>query len=87
MTARQASRRQTPFAGRRGRRRRPTHVGTARAKLPEPGSQDGKDALVLHGLIRVAPHINRSQAKEVLGWGGERLDRALGALRTLAQEI
>ena len=86
MAVRQATRRRT-FARRPGRSRRPTHAGSANANLPEPGSQDGKDALVLHGLIRVAPHINRSEAKEVLGWGGERLDRALGALRTLAQQM
>jgi len=71
----------------RGKRRRRTQVGAAKAKLPERGSQDGKDVLVLHGVIRVAPHINRSEAKEVLDWDDERLDRALGTLRTLAQEI
>lgn len=55
--------------------------------MPERGSQDGKDVLVLHGVIRVAPHINRSEVKEVLDWDDERLDRALGTLRTLAHEI
>lgn len=71
----------------RGNRRRRTQVGTTGAKLPERGSQDGKDVLVLHGVIRVAPHINRSEVKEVLDWDDERLDRALGTLRTLAHEI
>ena len=73
----------------RGRRRksRRTQIGAARAELPERGSQDGKDVLVLHGVIRVAPHINRSEAKEVLDWDDERLDRALGTLRTLARQI
>ena len=71
----------------RGNRRRRTQIGTAGAKLPERGSQDGKDVLVLHGVIRVAPHINRSEVKEVLDWDDERLDRALGTLRTLAHEI
>ena len=55
--------------------------------MPEPGSQDGKDVLVLHGVIRVAPHINRSEAKEVLDWDDDRLDRALRTLRVLAQGI
>lgn len=87
MTTQRAGRGSASLIRSRRKRQRRTPVGAPRAELPEPGSQDGKDVLVLHGVIRVAPHINRSEAKEVLDWDDERLDRALGTLRVLAQGI
>ena len=87
VTTQRAGRRSASLIRSRRKRQRRTPVGAPRAELPEPGSQDGKDVLVLHGVIRVAPHINRSEAKEVLDWDDERLDRALGTLRVLAQGI
>ena len=71
-----------------------TYTGWLRARrqataTPAPGepggrgSQEAKDALVLHGLIRVASGLDREQVMDLLGWDGYRLDAALGVLRRL----
>jgi len=46
------------------------------------GSPEAKDALVLHGLIRVTSELDldREQVMELLGWEPDRFDAALDVL-------
>lgn len=49
----------------------------------ERGSPEARDALVVHGLVRVAPGLEREQVLELLGWGSARLDAAVDVLKGL----
>lgn len=71
-----------------------TYTGSRRARrrddaVPAPGEPGGKgspqakDALVLQGLIRVAPGLDREQVMDLLGWEASRLDAALDVLKRL----